>query len=874
VNGEHQQEGPGTVVPAERLDLEEPKGVISPPYIVEPVYGCSKLVVVRGFIPHAEIEVSVDGAAVATIVDAGLGVPSGVAVGLPQELAVGQVVTALQRFAGAQSDPSPPVTVRDHHLDFPAGLPQPKIDPPPLYECGVATAISNVLVGSTVWLTADGNEVARLDAGGTWIGTYVNPAFSLGQKVLAFASLCADESPPSAPITTQAHPASLPTPTIDPVIAGAEMIVVRSLVNGARLRVYRDGTPEGTWAACCPAVSATLGSPLLAGQVITVSQQLCPGDPESPEGTTTVLPCSTLGVPVVKQPQAGDTKVQLLDFVSGARVKVFLNLVKVGDASGPIVLLTKPIGLGDVVHVRQELGDCVSAWVREITAICVAPPIGDEPAGLHLFPVGDTEYDGGTFTFDGVTYPIRGTVYYPAQSDGAGTPFNETLAKAGPVPIVFMAHGNQETFHDPKDRSTESCDPGSGWVEIPNHKGYDYFQHQLASIGIIAVSVYSNPTNCSEYTPTNMRHRAELILASIAHFRDLTTGGDPLFGDRVDLDRVGLMGHSRGGEAVVIAPEVAAVPGLNIRAVLSLAPTDAGGSSGQPKGYGLLVILPAADGDVKTNAGAHYYDAGVPAGFKSQLYVDGANHNWFNRQWPGDDGIGPNRLTRSQQEGILSAYGCALYRALLLGHDTSGYLTGLTPSPNAPLERIHLSAVLEGQTTIDDHEQANGIDKNSMGQPTAQQNGLTADEYPFRQGGGAFNGTFYGNTVGMVAEARESGEFRSQLDGPRDLKGLEIWIRAGEVWEGASGATGFELGLEDADGTVAWVDSDYVGGVPRPYPRGDAREKTMPNTLRFRSACFVREKLSLDAIVAVRLRLNRDKPRPLAFDDLQIVKVP
>jgi hypothetical protein len=874
VNGDRKRDVPGKVVPHKGLDLEEPKGVISPPYLVEPIYACSELVVVRGFIPHAEVEVSVDGSPVATVVDAGLGMPSGTVVGLPAELKVGQVVTARQRFAGAQSDPSPSVTVRDHKVDYPTGLPQPKLNPTPLYECGVATAISNVLTGSTVWVTADGTEVARLDAGGTWIGTRVKPAFSLGQEVRAFASLCADQSPSSASVTTQARPSSLPTPTLDPVIHGAELIVVRSLVNGAQFHVWRDGNDEGEWATCCPSASVKLSSSMINGQVITVSQRLCPGDPESPEGTTTVLPCSALGAPVAVQPQAGDTQIELLDFYPGARIKVFLNLVKVGDGSGPIVLLTKAVGLGNVVHVLQELGDCVSSWVLELEGICVAPPIGEDPAGLHLFPVGNTEYDGGSFTFDGTTYPIRGTVYYPAESDGKGTPFNELLAKAGPVPIVFMAHGNHYTFHDPKDRDNEACENPGGWIEIPNHEGYDYFQRQLAGMGIVAVSVYSNPTNCAEYTPTNMRHRAELILASIAHFRDLTTGGDALFGDRIDLKRVGLMGHSRGGEAVVIAPEVAAVPGLEVRAVLSLAPTDAGGSSGHPKGYVLLVILPAADGDVKRNDGAHFYDAGDPAGFKSQLYVDGGNHNYFNRQWPFDDGKGPNRLTRTQQERILSAYGCALYRAVLLGHGTAGFLTGLTIAPNVPVQRIHVSAVLEGQTTIDDHEQDNGIGKNSLGQPTSQQNSLTADEFPFRQAGAAFNGTFFGDTVGMVARSRQGGEFRSQLDGPRDVNGLELWIRAGEVMEGADGeATGFELGLEDGDGTVAWVDSDYVGGVPLPYPRGDAYEKTMPNTLRFRSACFAQEKLALDAIVAVHLKLNRDEPRPLAFDDLQIVKV-
>ena len=66
-----------------------------------------------------------------------------------------------------------------------------------------------------------------------------------------------------------------------------------------------------------------------------------------------------------------------------------------------------------------------------------------------------------------------GSVYYPAEDDGQGQPFNSRLAGVGRVPIVVMAHGN----HSPAD---------------PSYLGYDYFQHALAKMGIIAVSVDCN----------------------------------------------------------------------------------------------------------------------------------------------------------------------------------------------------------------------------------------------------------------------------------------------------------------------------------------------------------------------------------------------
>jgi hypothetical protein len=46
--------------------------------------------------------------------------------------------------------------------------------------------------------------------------------------------------------------------------------------------------------------------------------------------------------------------------------------------------------------------------------------------------------------------------------------------------------------------------------------------------------------------------------------------------------------------------------------------------------------------------------------------------------------------------------------------------------------------------------------------------------------------------------------------------------------------------------------------------------KTMLSTLRFRGACFQERRLDPDRIVAVLIRADREKPRPIAFDDLQI----
>lgn len=866
----------GDEVPVGEVDIKNDPSVISPPIVYDPHYACSPVVLVLAFIPGATIEIELNGSVVVTQV-AGNPLPQGEAFAMPDKLAANDRIRARQTINGVTSDWSSEVVVRDHTVDYPAGPPRPQINPAPVHECGARTGVANLLVGCNVWITADGTEVGRVDgAGKPQTGVNVNPDYALGQQVVAWAEMCADPSPPSETHVTQPEPSPLPTPGFEDAYAGSSQVTVTQLANGARFTVTRGGSTMGPFRTWGQRHYVNVSPALSAGEVLTAQQTMCPGSPPSGEGTTTVKDCSALPAPGVGPIQDGDTQVVVTSFVSDATIRVWIGSTKVGESGGPIVQLSQAVSDGDIVRVQQVVGTCEGSTVREITTKCVAPPVGADPAGVDLFPVGTLDYDGGTTTIDGITHSVKGTVYYPADADGVGTPFRGPLAALGRVPIVFMAHGNHAKFRDPNNWTVESCTQGSGMVEIPNHAGYDYFQRQLARMGIIAASVYSNDTNCKGYSVANMTQRAQLVIRSIEHFQSLDSGGDPIFGGKVDFARVGLMGHSRGGEAVVTVPEIISTPGVTIAGVISLAPTDAGASSGAPK-VPFLTILPAADGDVSDNDGAKYYDAGTPSPIKVQVYVDRANHNFFNRQWPLDEGVGPApRLSRAEHERILSAYGCAFFRHTLLGHNTSGYLTNRVVPPTVPLGDVHLSFVVDGNVTVDHHDDGNGIGTNSVGGPTSTSGGLTADEYDFSQGGSSFNGTFFGDTVGMVAESREkSGEFRSELDRSVDLTDLEIWVRAGEVFEGSlpSEPATFDVGAEDGNGTIGWVASDDVGGVPRPFVRSDYT-KTMPSTLRFPAACFAASaaELTLDDIRAIWIRPTAADGRPLAFDDLQVVK--
>src|SRR5262249_14553229 len=147
-----------------------------------------------------------------------------------------------------------------------------------------------------------------------------------------------------------------------------------------------------------------------------------------------------------------------------------------------------------------------------------------------------------------------------------------------------------------------------------------------------------------------------LLLEHITRFRGFDRGEGALgslFSGAIDFRRIGLFGHSRGGESVVSAALEEQDPEVRIAAVLSVAPVDFHEFVLRDTPY--FVVLPAADGDVTDNDGAKIFDRAVfeTQGFKSQSYLYGANHNFFNDQWTVDEGEGAERISKADQQAWL-----------------------------------------------------------------------------------------------------------------------------------------------------------------------------------------------------------------------------
>jgi hypothetical protein len=254
----------------------------------------------------------------------------------------------------------------------------------------------------------------------------------------------------------------------------------------------------------------------------------------------------------------------------------------------------------------------------------------------------------------------KAVVYFPADIAGATNPSQISAAQAQ-YPLVVVVHGNSGA--------------------LTSYKGYNYLLDHLARNGMIAASihVYPNAKGVS---------RARALLQHLAILQTKFPG-------KIDLANVGIMGHSRGGEAVVIASKlnVDEALGYNFKAIISLAPTDQYGPHSLTGAYHrpYLVIYGSLDGDLIDGPAFRLYDRADP--LRAMVFVEGACHDRFNTEWDDNDfyfsppwGLPPADQMKvtslDAHQKIAKGYMNAFFRWHLLGRtELTDFFTGeLTPA--------------------------------------------------------------------------------------------------------------------------------------------------------------------------------------------------
>jgi hypothetical protein len=252
---------------------------------------------------------------------------------------------------------------------------------------------------------------------------------------------------------------------------------------------------------------------------------------------------------------------------------------------------------------------------------------------------------------ESITVPVRGVMYQPA-------------TKPGKSPLILLVHGNHGecdgkvvekvvegvTIKEEERVSGPACVTNGGFYKR-NDEGYAYLGENLAKWGYTVVSLDQDELMArQDGLGKGMHNRRLLIMAMLDDLKAASEGTVPpgadanvatLLGGKLDMTRIGLMGHSRGGDAVSSFVEYDHTRPVGerypLRAVISLAPVDY--ERHVPYGVPFMTVFGSCDGDVSNLQGARLYE-------RSQYVADpyptyqveqiGGNHDAYNTIWQAD----------------------------------------------------------------------------------------------------------------------------------------------------------------------------------------------------------------------------------------------
>ena len=303
-------------------------------------------------------------------------------------------------------------------------------------------------------------------------------------------------------------------------------------------------------------------------------------------------------------------------------------------------------GSGEDKH-RDEFGEDVDLKTETVNGVAFL----DNWQGFSGW------YRENYWGFDDKSLPLNAYVWYPQGE--------------GPFPLVLMVHGN----HSMQDYSDD---------------GYAYLGEMLASRGFIFASVDQNFINASWSDifgglDEENDARGWLLLEHLKVWHAWNADEESRFYNKIDIQNLALIGHSRGGEAVAHAALLNTMPAFyddatvpmdynfDIKSIVAIAPVDGQYKPGEARteltDINYFVMHGAQDADVTSYVGVKQYQriefSQDDESFKAGVYIAGANHGQFNTGWGDNDtgGFAPTKflnnkplLPAAEQQQIAQVY--------------------------------------------------------------------------------------------------------------------------------------------------------------------------------------------------------------------------
>lgn len=578
------------------------------------------------------------------------------------------------------------------------------------------------------------------------------------------------------------------------------------------------------------------------------------------------------------------------------------------------------------------LAACSSSEPPATSTIVTTPPptpavfdrVAADPTAPGLLSVTSQDYDFGRITVhdevSGGSYEsdVHGIAWYPQNPSGR-------------LPVLVWLHGRHTTCQTAIGEAPllvigdDDCPSAIPLFEsAPSYRGYNAAAELLATQGYVVLSIDLNDVNDNDNSAPTDRGalaRAELALEHLDRFRAIDAAGgegfDALLG-HLDLSRVGLMGHSRGGIGILkAAQENAKRPAATrygIRALFGLAPDTSGLNIGasayevEPDvAWGTLIGY--CDGDASDFFGSYYFDRkrmrADLAAPRYQIIAMGANHNYFNTEWAGTDDWtltdttgsdshcnGGERDAVADQQAQLQYFLASWFR-WFVGAETAyaGYWQGREAVPDSVCVtdrddcagRFHYSRwpLPADRLAVLSYASDSDPARNALGSRVAMQN-LTAaictpddgGDNPPSGGHGCPGDPTFSRIPQLALSWTGAASLRTEF-APQDLRGYRrLALRVGlNGAEGANPVEGqdFDLVLSDRAGRSATLHarewSDALFTPPgEPYADGGSN-RTLLHGVYLPLGAFVG--VDLGAVVAVELRFGATAGGQIQIADLQ-----
>ena len=377
------------------------------------------------------------------------------------------------------------------------------------------------------------------------------------------------------------------------------------------------------------------------------------------------------------------------------------------------------------------------------------------------YNLGDTAYTVPTDSVDDFPTGVEvvGEVDYPTN-----------ISSLGARPVVEIVHGDHVPCYNPATEATTTewpCVPP--YEPIPSYQGFHYLAQGLASDGEVAVSISTNGIEAQENsysTDGGIRARDELAEYTLGLLSDWNSSSSGPFAStfvgHLNLNDVGLIGHSRGGGAVagLVAYNASQSPSYGIKAVEMLSPfwdpaADPDLAS-DVAGTPTLTMESYCDGDTPQDAGVAYQDLNRYPGDAaptSLVWVMGGNHFfWDTVQTPNpyppglpsiqDDWNGhvpggssdpwcqtsaSTRLTPTGQQAVALTYSRGFMDVNLLGDSSlTPYFQGsVAPPPSVNGAELFVSYIppSTNRLVVNSFSSSSSLTTNDLGQPVTVDSG-------------------------------------------------------------------------------------------------------------------------------------------------------